>query len=321
VPVENMPIRSFYGWSMLRRGLQFVRYVREARADIVHAHDVYSNIFTAVWAPMARVPVLITSRRWWNALPNRKLAVGSRFAVARSTAILANSQAVAGLVASESPSARERIRTVTNFVDEAAFGGASERERARLWRDWGVPSDAVVIGCVARFDPLKNHLGLLQAFSLVHAREPRAHLVLIGDGELRSKVAAEARLHGLEDAVHFVGEIRSPENLHRGFDISVLASLSEGFPNVIVEAMAAGKPVVATAVGGSVDAVVHEKTGLLVAPADVEQLASAIVRLVQQSELRRTFGAAGEVRARELYSASRVLDRLGKVYAELVESR
>src|SRR5690348_14066339 len=234
VPVLNMPIRSFYGWSMLRSGIRFVRYVRQARASIVHAHDVYSNIFTAVWAPLAGVPVLITSRRWWNALPNRKLAIGSRFAVARSTAILANSRAVAALVAEESPAAERKIHTITNFVDDHAFGDAPGSRRAGASREWKAPESAVVIGCVARLDPLKDHRTLLQAFSYLHAREPRTFLVLVGGGELRGELEALSEELGVSDAVYFTGEVRSESNLHRDFDISVLSSISEGFPNTIV---------------------------------------------------------------------------------------
>jgi glycosyltransferase involved in cell wall biosynthesis len=124
---------------------------------------------------------------------------------------------------------------------------------------------------------------------------------------------------GVSQAVKFTGEIRSAGNLHRGFDISVLSSLSEGFPNTLLEAMAAGKPVVATRVGGSVDAVDDGRTGLLVQPAQPEDLAKAILRLVESPALRSAYGRAGNLRARERFAASHALGSLTDMYRHLVQ--
>jgi glycosyltransferase involved in cell wall biosynthesis len=320
VPVENMPIRSFYGPSMVRSGLRFVRMLRQENAAIVHAHDVYSNIFVAVWAPVARVPVLITSRRWWHSLPNRKLQLGNRFAFSRASAVLANSAEVAKSVTTEARIPAAKVWTITNFVDAQSFGAPTAEEREQLRRNWGAPPDAVVIGCVARLHPVKDHADLLRAFARLHTREPRSFLVLIGDGETRPALQALVAELELQGAVHFAGEVRSRRNLHRGFDISVLASLSEGFPNTLVEAMAAGNPVVATSVGGNIDAVMHEETGLLVNPAQPDELADAMLRLVKSPTLRTALGAAGARRARESYDASTVVATLEDMYAQLLNA-
>jgi glycosyltransferase involved in cell wall biosynthesis len=306
---------------MLRSGLRFVRHIRREGADIVHAHDVYSNIFAAVWAPIARVPVLITSRRWWTSLPNRKLKVGSRFAVTRSSAVLANSEAVAQLVMAETRAPAEKVWTITNFADENAFGVAPDDERNRLRRGWNAPENALVIGCVSRLDPLKDHATLLRAFASVRAIYREAFLVLIGDGECRGSLESLARELGIDDAVHFTGELRTNGNLHRGLDISVLASRSEGFPNTLVEAMAAGRPVVSTAVGGCVDAVVNGETGLLVPPGDPAAFAAALNRLIASPEFRREFGESALRRASESYSAAAAIAAVEHMYDSLLASR
>jgi glycosyltransferase involved in cell wall biosynthesis len=318
VPVVNMPIRSFYGWSMLRSGWRFARYLRQVRADVVHAHDVYSNIFVAVWARLGGAPVVIASRRWWHSLPNRKLQIGNRMAFRRASAVLANSGQVASSVRKEAAVPASRVWTITNFADESAFAQLSERERRSRRVEWGVRDDAVVIGCVARFDPVKDHLSLIHAFAQVLARQPHVHLVLIGDGEMRQRIEALIAELGLQHAAHLAGELRERGNLHRGFDISVLASRSEGFPNTLVEAMAAGNPVVATAVGGTIDAVTDGETGLLVASGDENELADALERLVTNAELRDRFGREGSRRALERYSASEVVGSLEKMYGDLV---
>jgi len=321
VPVENMPIHSFYGSSMVRSGRKFVSMLRRERIDIVHAHDVYSNIFSAVWTRMGGIPVLITSRRWWNSLPNWKLKFGSRFAVARSTAVLANSNSVATQVISEAAAAKGKVWTITNFVEPHAFGAPDDEERQRLRAGWNAPDDAVVIGCVARFDPIKDHAGLIRAFAILHAQQPHTYLVLMGDGQTRPTAEALVNELGLSTCVHFTGEQHTRTNLHRGLDISVLSSLSEGFPNSLVEAMAAGNPVVATAVGGSVDAVVEEQTGLLVPSGEPDALAKALFRLTESAGTRVAFGRAGERRALEVFDASIVVSSLEHMYLQLLEGR
>jgi hypothetical protein len=146
VPVLNLGLRSFYGPSMLRSGWRFVRYLRKERADIVHAHDLYSNIFVAVWARLGGAKAVIVSRRWWHSSPSRTLQFGSRFAFARASAVLANSTQVARSVEEEGGVPRTNIWTITNFADDEMFGVASDDERERTRRGWGAAADAVVIG-------------------------------------------------------------------------------------------------------------------------------------------------------------------------------
>src|SRR4051794_37230729 len=101
VPVVEMPVESLYGLTMLTTGLRAARYFRREGVQIVHAHDMYSNIFAAIWGRIARVPVVVASRRWWHSLPNRKLQLGNRVAFRLSNAVLANSAAVARSVHEE----------------------------------------------------------------------------------------------------------------------------------------------------------------------------------------------------------------------------
>ena len=318
VPVLNLGLRSFYGPSMLSTGWRFVRLLRREGADIVHAHDIYSNIFVAAWGRLGGARAVIVSRRWWQASRSRMLRIGSHFAFARASAVLANSAQVADSVAEEGQVPRTKIWTVTNFADDAMFGAASDDVREAIRRGWKVPAAAVVIGCVARLDPVKDHATLLTAFARLRLGQPGTYLVVIGDGESRQALESQARELGLGDAVHFAGEIRDGTNLHRGLDISVLASRSEGFPNTLVEAMAAAVPVVATAVGGSVDAVTDGETGFLVPAGEPDKLADALTKLVESPSLRRTMGAAGLRRASQSYRAPGVVGALEHMYEHLV---
>ena len=320
VPVVGFRLRSLYGASMLTAGLGFARYLRREGVQIVHAHDMYSNIFATIWARVARTSAIVASRRWWHSLPNRKLQLGNRAAFRLADAVLANSPEVARSVREEAGIAAGKVTTVTNFVDEAAFAAPGTLELAATRRAWRVPAGSVVVGCVARLDPVKDHATLLRSVQVLRARYPTLHLVLIGDGPERETLEALTGALGLEDAVTFVGEVRDGRNHHHGFDISVLSSHSEGFPNTLVEAMAAGRPVVATAVGGSVDAVVEGETGLLVRPGSPEQLADSLARLIESPALRQRLGDGGRARAAALYGARDTVARLERMYDDLLTS-
>ncbi|HEY2067200.1 MAG TPA: glycosyltransferase [Gemmatimonadaceae bacterium] len=318
VPVIRMAVSSLHGPSMLSTGWQFARYLRKERVQIVHAHDMYSNVFATPWARAAGTPVVIASRRWWHTLPNRKLQLANAVAFRMAGAVLTNSAQVARSVREVEGVPEARVWTVTNFVDEEAFTPLPEDERARLRREWGVPAGAAVVGCVARLVPVKNHALLVEAFAELRRRNRAVHLVLIGDGECRDALTAQVRALGIEHAVAFVGELRSGGNHHRAFDVSALVSLSEGFPNTLIEAMAAGVPAVATAVGGSVDAVVDGVTGLLVPAERADALTAALQRLVDDSTLRESFGGAARDRAWATYRAGAVVQSLESMYDALL---
>ena len=319
IPVVRLPIRNLYGPTMIAAGVRFARFVRSEDIQVVHAHDMYSNVFATIWGRIAGAPVVIASRRWWHSLPNWKLRLGNAAAFRLARAVLANSPQVARSVQETTKLPAGRVWTLTNFADDAAFEPISAELRAEQRRAWGVRDDAVVIGCVARLVPVKAHATLVDAFVEVHRRHPRAHLVLVGDGECRRSLEAQVTRLKLAHAVTFTGELRGGGNHHRAFDISTLASLSEGFPNTLVEAMAAGVPVVATRVGGSVDAVVDGETGLLVEPRQPEKLAEALFRLVDSAPLRREYGDAARERATRTYRAAPTLLALQAMYDVLLD--
>jgi glycosyltransferase involved in cell wall biosynthesis len=318
VPVSYLGLRGFFGPSMLVGGWRFMRLLRQKRVSIVHAHDIYSNIFVTAWARLAAVPVVIVSQRWGRKLPNKRLTAGNRIAFTRATAILANSEQVANVVIQDHSVPAAKVRTITNFADDSAFARPSLDVDLEWRRRWRIPEHAVVIGCVARLSPVKNQESLIRALAALRDRDARPFLVLVGDGETRAALQRLSRELGVSEAVCFTGELRDGANHHRGFDISVLVSVSEGFPNTLVEAMAAGRPVVATDVGGNRDAVMEGETGFLVPAGDIDQLTSRLSQLVDDAELRRQLGHAGMRRASNLYRASRVIAQLTSMYDELL---
>jgi len=319
IPVVPFPLSSFFGLSALRQAARLARFLAAGRFDVVHSHDRYTNVFVTLAARAAGTPAIIASKRWWR-LP-RHHEVGNALAYRLAHTVLANTDAVAASASRVERVRPERLTVIPNFVDEAAFAPMPPEERRALLREIGVPDGALVVGIVARLRPVKNHESLIRAAALLRRRWPALHLVLVGEGPLQQDLEALTRSLGLDGVVHFAGHREQEPNPNNLFDVSVLCSLQEGFPNAVVEAMAAARPVVATSVGGASDAVEHGETGLLVPPRQPEQLAAALDQLLADPERRARMGAAGQQRARERYHASAVIPRLEALYEALLRQR
>jgi L-malate glycosyltransferase len=320
VPVHVFPLRSLYGPSAIREGVRFARFLTRERADVVHSHDIYNNLFATVWARAARVPGIIASRRWWHTLnrPSHRIANAVGYRLAHR--VVANCDSVAKSLIEDERIPASRVVVVPNFLDARAFEPVSSARREQVLATFGVPRDALVVGVVARLNPVKDHASLIRAIATLAPRWPRLHLVVAGRGDARDGLVRLVSELDIAERVHFVGLQAHDPNLHALFDLSVLPSRSEGFPNAVLEAMAAATPIVATAVGGTRDAVVDGETGLLVPPADTPALATAIERLLGDSALRAAMGEAAQARARRLYQASSVLPVLEELYASLALS-
>jgi glycosyltransferase involved in cell wall biosynthesis len=319
IPVAAFPVPSLVGLPALRQAARLARFLADGRFDVVHAHDRYTNVFVTLAARWAGTPVVIASKRWWHSPRAHQLA--NAFAYRFAHAVLANTDAVAASLRSVERVRPERVVVVPNFVDDAAFAPLPAAERTRLLREIGVPDGALVVGIVARLRPVKDHGSLLRAAALLRARWPALRVVLVGEGSIQPYLEAQARALAVSDIVHFAGHRDHDPNPHNLFDVSVLCSLHEGFPNTIVEAMAAARPVVATNVGGAPDAVEDGETGLLVPPRDPARLAEAIDALLGDPARRARMGAAGQRRARERYHASTVIPRLEALYEDLLQRR
>jgi L-malate glycosyltransferase len=162
--------------------------------------------------------------------------------------------------------------------------------------------------------PHKGQRHLVDSALLVLADVPDARFVIAGEGELRPSLERQIKEHHLEKHVLLTGFRPDVLSLHKAFDIFVMSSITEGLGTSLLDAMAAGKPVVATAVGGIPEVVVDGETGFLVPPRDHDAMAGAIVRLLTDEPLRRRMGEAGRARVRARFSAERMVQDTMKVY-------
>jgi glycosyltransferase involved in cell wall biosynthesis len=316
VPMTHIEIPNLYSPRTAVQGIRLARLLRRHGVDVVHSHDIYCNIFAVPWARFIGGCSTIASRRWWYDVPRPGLVPVNRWSAISAHRILANSSGVADLLAREEGVPREKIVEIPNFLAPRAFEAVDDAARLAQRRVWGVPDGAFAVGIVARLAPVKNHQLLLRAVAQL---DPRFHLVVVGDGPSRTELEHCARRLAIEHRVHFVGEVISPHNLHQYLDASVICSLNEGFPNSVIEAMAAAKPVLATPVGGVTDAVTDGISGILLRSNDPAELADALRTLEADPVLRARIGEAGREVVRRKFSQEIVVEKLMTLYETLAK--
>jgi glycosyltransferase involved in cell wall biosynthesis len=318
IPVHAFPMTSLLGFRALQQAVRLIRLLREEGAEVVHSHDAYTSVYGTMCARLAGVPGVIASRRsWYSPHLQGRILRANRLAYRFAHRVVGNSPSVSRLVESEGGVSASRIVTIPNFLDPESFDPIPPAERRRMLDELGVPEGAFVVGIVARLSPVKDHASLLRAIASLRERIPQLHCVMIGDGPERPAIEALVNSLELQDIVHLAGTRTQPPNLHGLFDVSVLCSTSEAFPNSVLEAMAAARPVVATDVGGTPDAVRQGTTGLLVPPSDPSRLSDAILRLYEEPALRAKLGNAGCAAARAGYSADAVISQVEALYTRL----
>ncbi len=211
------------------------------------------------------------------------------------TLYIANCRAVERWLRREVGISAEKTLTLYSGLDLAPFTHAP---RGRLRAELGLPDTALIITCLANLRRVKNQSLLLTAFAHLPETLP-AHLLLVGDGPCRADLEAQMRHLGLSGRVHFLGSRSDVPAILADTQLNALTSDWEGLPGAILEAMAAGCPVVATHVGGVPELVVEGETGLLIPPGDAPALAAALTRLLTNPDERWRLGQAGQARARE----------------------
>ncbi len=309
------------GWDLPAMA-RLARLLRRLRPDIVHSRN-WASLDAVPIARLVRVPVVvhgehgreITDPQGLNPRRNRV----RRLVAPLVTQFIAVSDDLRGWLVGRVGIPGARVMTIHNGVDAARF---SPEARPQARRALEVSPDTVVLGTVGRLDPVKDHVGLVDAFARVAAEHPAAILVLIGDGPCRAAVEARVAATGLAAGrVRLLGQRLDVAALLAGFDVFALPSLAEGMSNTILEAMAAGLPVVATRVGGSPEMVEDGVTGTLVPPGDPARLAEALGRYAGDAHLRSLHGKAGRERILAEFDLSAMAERHLALYRSLVPAR
>lgn len=304
--------------SDFRGAIQLIQMLRRHRIDILHSHQFRSSAFASPIGRFCRVPVIIETshscevwRRGW---------LKSKYIIDRLIGhsvdhYIAVSDACGHFLTDKKKLPARKVHVIRNGCNLEKF--YPERQAVSGIRaSLGFGGNDPVLVVLARLDPQKGHHVLLDAMPWVLKEFPNARLVCVGDGVLRESLEEQASSLGIKDSVRFVGYQPNPQDWLALADLTVLSSYYEGLPLVAIEALAAGRTMVATAVDGTPDVIVDGITGLTVPPGDSKRMAEAICTLLRNPALRQTLAQAGRRHVLANFSSQRFVRDTARLYVD-----
>jgi len=304
-------LRSLKSVHALRQMRRLARWCRDRHVRLVHTCDFYANVFGLPAATIARVPVRVGSRRDVT-IPERSPGqmLFQRVSYQLAHRVIANSSAAADRLIEEGVHPR-KIVTIANGLDVDRFE----------IRKPGSTRGPRIVTTVANLRPGKGHDVLLKAAARLVRRVPDIRFRIIGDGPRRRDLERQAAALRISSHVDFLGYRSDVPALLRTSDIFVLPSFMEASPNALIEAMAAGLPIVATHVGGIPEAIEHERSGVLVPPGDDRALAAGIARLLKRPEMAARLADAARQSAAARFSFERMVREFQQLYFDELAAR
>lgn len=303
--------------------VRLVRLFRQHRPDIVQSHGARTNLYAALAGRWARVPIIVCTIH--NSLYDYPIShirrslylIGERLTFALSDRVVCVADALAQDLMKRSGRDPRKIQVIRNGVDLNAFDPKTV-DGSTVRREFGLEKDTPLIGIVGRMTPQKGHRDLLTALVQIRAAVPAVRVLIVGNGPLRDELVEYAGRHRLDDCCIFTGPREDIPAVIGALDVVALPSLSEGLPFVLLEAMAMGKPVVATRINGVREVVEDGVTALLIPPREPAMLAGAISALLINQELRSRLGAAARQHVERRFSLTLMMQQVERLYEELL---
>jgi len=302
---------------------QLVSIMRRVRPHVVHTHTAKAGTLGRLAAWFCRVPVIVHTyhghvlRGYFSPAKTRLFVAIERWLGRHTHRLLAVSARVRREVLDLGIGHPDGFDVVPLGLDLDRFLGA-EAQQGELRRELSFTGPELLVGIVARLAPIKAHEIFLMAAALLSRRIPASRFIVVGDGERRAQLEALAGELGIADRVRFLGWRRDLERVYADLDVAVLTSRNEGSPVSLIEAMAAGRPVIATRVGGVPDLVEDGLNGMLAEADDVEGVARAIESVLMAPDRGLAMGAAGRKRVYPAFGAQRLIDDIDRLYSNLL---
>jgi L-malate glycosyltransferase len=289
---------------------QIAGMLRRHRIDVVHSHDYFAAVYGGAAAWLLRRPHVITMHgtRYYLSRARRRMTL--RWSATRSRALVGVSAATADELATSLRLPRSSVRVIYNGVPR------SRGDAERIRRELHLGHDERLILAVGSLFPVKGHLVLIEALTaLAGIGEPRWRAAIAGVGDQEEALRTAIRERGLTDRVHLLGFRQDVGDLLAAADVYAMPSLSEGSPLALMEAMFAGKAIVASRTGGIPELVAHDSEALLVQPGDAAALTAGLNALLADAGLRDRLGTAAQRRAASSFTLERMTDEYERLYA------
>lgn len=315
--ITTLPLRNSLD-AMSARELS--RLVRRLKIQIVHAHMARDYPLAAYAVRQNKEARLIVTRHVLF-----RLSWLHRITLSGTSRIIAVSEAVASQLRSDGVAPPEKISVVLNGIDTTGFEEARRKfDREQFLRSWNLPDNCLLVGTVGELTPLKGQAEFLQAAAQVLKQHPNAYFFIAGiDHSLgnKNRIALEHLIEelNLTERVRLAGWLEDLAQLYCALDVFVSASHTESFGLAIAEAMASGAAIVATETEGAKEIIQPEETGLLVPVRDVEKLAEALLKLLDNKDSRVLLGRAAQQSVATQFSVERMIDETEKIYESEIE--
>lgn len=315
--------RSINPWRDTAAFDRILRIIRHIRPTILHTHSSKAGILGRFAAQIARTPITIHTvhglpfHRNLSHLSNAAFISGEWAGAHCSDAIICVADAMTEQALNAGVGSPDQYTTIHSGMEVEKFL-AADHHRKDARKALGFEPDDIVIGKIARLFPLKGHKYLLEAAPKIIDRCPHVKLLFVGNGVLRETLETRARELRIRDRIVFAGLVDPSRIPHMigAMDILVHASLREGLPRAIVQALLGGRPVVSYDVDGAPEVVIDDVTGHLVPPRSVQKLAEAVIGLVKNPEHARAMGREGQRRFTHQFRASTMVQKIQEVYRQ-----
>jgi glycosyltransferase involved in cell wall biosynthesis len=319
-PIRNLGVPLWHfdrSFGRIGRVIKIALLLRKEKVQIVHSWSFHTNPYSTVVGRLAGIPIRLSSLRgtlkyllsqkflWWMGCWGFDEFITNSVVAARQVA--------------ESGQTRRPIRVVPNGTILPEH--ISQSDRQRLKSELGFSSTHLLIGTIGRIDSNKNQQMLINAFAILADKWESLRLVIIGEGTLKAQLLTTIKRMRLADKIRLPGAIPLASRYLTALEVCCMSSLSEGMPNLIMEASAAGVPVVSTNCGGCVELIDHGVTGYLVSPDDVDGMSRYVDLLLGDPDKRSQMGKEGRKKMRENYSVKGMVAQMAQVYNEVINAK
>jgi len=295
---------------------RLVRILERENIHIVHTHVFTANFWGRLAASVARTPVIVATEHGIDVNKRRFHFLIDRLCARISDYVTCDSDEIMREVLAKGGIPMQKVVRIGTAIDTGEFSEKMDGTKARA--ELGLPADAFVFGFAGRIDVIKGISYMVEAMKIISSGfcgPRRPHLLVAGDGPLRNEMKSSAECAGLTDHITFLGETREMKRFYSAIDSLLIASISEGMPVVMLEAMAAGLPVTSTAVGSIPTILFEGENGFLAEPHSADSLAAAMKRMLAASDSEKaSISALNRAKVRKMFSVATLIAAHEKIY-------